>query len=228
MKKVNIKKIKIITYIYVTAVFIGAILTFSYDTRQASLPSDKKHIVIDAGHGGWDPGKVSKEIKEKDLNLDIAIILKDYLEQSGASVSITRLDDSALDKNKRQDLKKRLELANKDNVDLFISIHQNSFPQENVKGAQVFYYNKSEKGKILANNIQKRLQQVVDINNNRIAKENSTYYLLKNTKIPSVIVECGFLSNSTENKLLQNHNYQKRVAWALYMGIQDYFGENQI
>lgn len=229
MKKINMKKIKVITYIYVIAVFVGAIITFNYDTKQASLPSNKKHIVIDAGHGGWDPGKVSSEgVNEKDINLEIATVLKDYFEQSGAIVSITRIEDSALDENKRQDLKKRLELANKENVDVFISIHQNSFPQESVKGAQVFYYKNSENGKLVAECIQNRLKQVVDEDNNRVAKENSSYYLLKNTSIPSVIVECGFLSNNAENKKLQDKEYQKKVAWALYMGVLDYFGENQI
>lgn len=229
MKKINMKKIKVITYIYVIAVFVGAIITFNYDIKQASLPSNKKHIVIDAGHGGWDPGKVSSEgVNEKDINLEIATVLKDYFEQSGAIVSITRIEDSALDENKRQDLKKRLELANKENVDVFISIHQNSFPQESVKGAQVFYYKNSENGKLVAECIQNRLKQVVDEDNNRVAKENSSYYLLKNTSIPSVIVECGFLSNNAENKKLQDKEYQKKVAWALYMGVLDYFGENQI
>lgn len=108
---------------------------------------------------------------------------------------------------------------------MFVSIHQNSFPKSNVKGAQVFYYKGSEEGKRLASLIQNRLKEVVDIDNQRIAKANESYYVLKQIKIPSVIVECGFLSNGVEHDKLMSTEYQEKLAWAIYMGILDYFSE---
>ena len=105
---------------------------------------------------------------------------------------------------------------------MYISIHLNSFPQENVKGAQTFYSN-NEESKKLAELVQKKLKEVVEPSNNRVAKELSTVYLLKNTKNPSIIVECGFLSNKEELKKLQDDTYQEKLAWAIYLGIIDYY-----
>ena len=183
-------------------------------------------IVIDAGHGGFDPGKVAADgINEKNINLAIASKLSTFLEEGGAVIRNTRVEDSSLSDSKRQDLKSRAEIANNSKADIFISIHQNSFPKSNVKGAQVFYYKGSEEGKRLASFIQNRLKEVVDINNSRIAKANDSYYVLKQIKIPSVIVECGFLSNSVEHNKLISSEYQEKLAWAIYMGILDYFNE---
>lgn len=177
-------------------------------------------------HGGFDPGKVATDgINEKNINLAIASKLSTFLEEGGAVIRNTRVEDSSLSDSKRQDLKSRAEIANNSKADIFISIHQNSFPKSNVKGAQVFYYKGSEEGKRLASFIQNRLKEVVDINNSRIAKANDSYYVLKQIKIPSVIVECGFLSNSVEHNKLISSEYQEKLAWAIYMGILDYFNE---
>ena len=179
----------------------------------------------DAGHGDWDPGKVAKDgTLEKDINLKIARYLQSYLEQSGGFVLTTRIDDTALSNKKREDLKERKNIANNENVDLLISIHQNSFPKESVKGAQVFYYVGSKESKKLAECVQDRLKEI-DITNNRVAKENKDYYLLKQTTMPSIIVECGFLSNLQENENLKNDEYQKKIAWAIYLGVLDYFNK---
>lgn len=223
----KITRNKILTALYCAIIFVGVGKTY-YDENIAvsSMPVNSRCIVIDAGHGGFDPGKVASDgVTEKTINLSIAQKLSAFLEQSGAIIRTTRIEDSSLSESKRQDLKNRAEIANTSNAELFISIHQNSFPKSNVKGAQVFYYKGSEEGKRLASLIQSRLKEVVDVDNDRIAKANDNYYVLKQIKIPSVIVECGFLSNSVEHDKLMSDEYQEKLAWAIYMGILDYFSE---
>lgn len=225
MKLPKLKKYKVIAALYVIIIFVGMFKTYFVDAVETfSMPVAKKNIVIDAGHGGWDPGKVRKDgIVEKNINLAIASKLQKYLEQGGAFVLTTRVEDKALSEKKRQDLKERKNIANEDSVDLMISIHQNSFPKETAKGAQVFYFDKSEESKKLAEIIQAKIKESVDNSNNRVAKANKEYYLLKKNRIPSVIVECGFLSNEEENKKLNDENYQEKIAWAIYMGIIEYY-----
>ena len=220
-------KIKILAAIYCITMIYG--ITYSFFTKSTesfSTPVMNKNIIIDAGHGGWDPGKVSPDnTKEKDVNLNISMKLQKFLEEGGASVFTTRAEDTALSEKKIEDLSKRKELANGEDIDIFISIHQNSFPQNSVKGAQVFYYKNSESSKKLAEHIQNKIKSIADIDNKRVAKANGEYYILKNTKSASVIVECGFLSNSEENSKLKSEEYQKKIAWAIYMGIIDYCTE---
>lgn len=222
MKK--LKNNKVLLYIYIFIIFVGMIKTyFSESVETFSMPVASKNIVIDAGHGDWDPGKVAKDgTLEKDINLQISKYLQGYLEQSGGFVLTTRIDDTALSDKKREDLKERKNIANNEEVDLLVSIHQNSFPKENVKGAQVFYYEGSEESKKLAEYVQNRLKEV-DSSNDRVAKANKDYYILKQTKMPAIIVECGFLSNTEENNNLKNEEYQKKIAWAIYLGILDYY-----
>ncbi|MEA5082535.1 MAG: N-acetylmuramoyl-L-alanine amidase [Lachnospiraceae bacterium] len=188
------------------------------------LSVDRRVIVIDAGHGGWDPGKAGKTGKnEKDLNLEIAKKLQILLEAGGATVFVSRDGDDALGKSKRTDMKERKATAETAEADIFISIHQNSFPQAGVRGAQVFYYNGSEEGKKLSEYIQSRLKSDLDNTNQRQAKANTDYYILKNILIPTALVECGFLSNPNEEGLLNSEEYQQKVAWSIYLGIEDYF-----
>ena len=117
----------------------------------------------------------------------------------------------------------RKRIANESGADILVSIHQNAFPSAKVKGAQVFYHNSSGEGKVLAECVQESLRHRVDGSNNRQAKENKDYYILRTTEIPAVIVECGFLSNYEEEKLLNDAEYQEKLAWAIYCGILDYF-----
>ena len=185
-------------------------------------------VVIDVGHGGVDSGKVSKDgILEKDVNLAIAKKLKVLLEQEDVSVILTRDSDTGLyregDSNKKvADLQNRCALIEKLVPDCTVSIHQNSFPEPEVKGAQVFYYGQSAEGEALAKLIQESLVQRVDPDNHRQAKANESYYLLKRTVSPTVIVECGFLSNPTEAALLTSEEYQNRLVWAIHMGVMEY------
>lgn len=185
-------------------------------------------VVVDAGHGGADPGKVGiNGALEKDLNLAIAKRLAVLLEQSDVKVVMTREDDSGLndadaDRKKVQDMKRRIARMEEADPDLVVSIHQNSYSTSDVKGAQTFYYTASAEGKALAEVIQNRMISGLDPANHRAAKANDSYYLLKKTSKPIVIVECGFLSNPEEAQLLCDEVYQERVAWQVHMGVLQY------
>lgn len=186
-------------------------------------------VVIDSGHGGIDPGKTSADgLLEKEINLSIAYKLKAYLESSGMKVIMTRTDDKGLysdsDVNKKSaDMKKRCDIIKQANADIVVSIHQNSFQSSSVKGAQVFYYKHSAKGKQLAQSIQQAFKDYLDESNSRVEKADSTYYMLVHTSAPTIIAECGFLSNPEEARLLADEQYQDKVALAIYYGIIDYF-----
>lgn len=185
-------------------------------------------IVIDAGHGGSDPGKVGiNNAQEKDINLALALKLRDLLEQKNITVVLTRDSDTGLypadaTNKKASDMQKRCEIITEANPVFTISLHQNSYPAEEVKGAQVFYYAQSTEGEALANVLQSSLVSRVDSENKRVAKANDSYYLLKKTPTPTVIVECGFLSNPVEADLLIDEDYQNKLVRAIYMGILEY------
>ena len=185
-------------------------------------------VVIDVGHGGIDSGKVSADgVLEKDVNLAIAKKLKVLLEQEDVSVTLTRESDTGLyhesDSNKKvADLQNRCALIEKTDPDCTVSIHQNSFSSPEVRGAQVFYYGQSSEGETLAKLVQASLTRRVDPGNHRQAKANESYYLLKRTVSPTVIVECGFLSNPEEAALLTSEDYQNRLVWAIHMGVMEF------
>lgn len=186
-----------------------------------------KVIIIDPGHGGFDPGKPGiNGLDEKHLNLDIALLLRNYLERSGAIVMMTRTTDDDVDgmdgvKHKSKDMVERKKISA--DGDILISIHQNSFTQPSVHGAQAFYNNQSEQGKLLAKSIQDHIKLYTDPTNKRQAKSNTNYYVLKATQIPAVIVECGFLTNPEEEKKLNSEDYQDLMARGIYMGIIRYY-----
>lgn len=188
-------------------------------------------VVIDPGHGGIDPGKVgSNNVLEKDINLQIAIKLKALLEDKDIKVVMTRDGDYGLykesDSNKKStDMKKRCQIINESNAALAVSIHQNSYRSQGIKGAQVFYYYKSDEGNKLAGMIQNQLVNGVDKENGRKEKSNSDYYILINSDCPAVIVECGFLSNPEELSLLINDEYQDKIALAVHKGIIEYLNK---
>lgn len=222
-----IKKWLITVLVLILVVLCMNLISNAYQARKSS-PLKSPVIIIDAGHGGFDPGKVGvNDALEKDINLNIAIKLKTNLEASGYQVIMTRSEDIALypdnvSNKKRADLKARVQIANDSNAQLVISIHQNSFPQSNCKGAQVFYYKGSEEGKKLADCIQTALVEMVDPDNKRLTKENSDYYMLKEIKTTAVIVECGFLSNPNEANLLTQDDYQAKIADGICTGVLTY------
>lgn len=206
--------------------------TASYVNAKANQEEKKECIVvIDPGHGGIDPGKVGVNgTLEKEINLDIALKLNDILKNSGICVVMTRRTDDGLydedsDNKKIQDMKRRVSFIEEHNPKIVVSIHQNSFTQSSVHGAQCFYHEDSEEGKKLASSIQKNIGMKADTDDNRQIKPDNTYYLLKNTSIPTVIVECGFLSNPEDEKLLLDEEYRARMAWAIYMGIIQYLND---
>lgn len=194
----------------------------------ASTSKSERSVVVDAGHGGRDPGKVGVNgALEKDINLNIAKRLKIFLEENDINVVMTREEDKGLydesaSNKKVQDMKRRVALIEEVYPVLIVSIHQNSYQNASVSGAQVFYYSGSTEGKKLAEYIQKQLIDKLGEENVRQIKANDSYYLLKKTKIPTVIVECGFLSNLEEAEKLEDSVYQEKIAWAIQLGIQQY------
>lgn len=190
-------------------------------------------VVLDAGHGASDSGKVGVNgALEKDINLSIMLKLREYLEQKGIMVVLTRVDDSPLYKegdvnHKLADMKKRLDVMEAAQPDAVVSIHQNSYTKETVKGPQVFYYAASTQGEKLAQNLQDCFDLVVgEEQNTRTIKPNRDYYLLVHTPYTIVICECGFLSNPEEADLLITDAYQEKIAEALSEGIFNYLSEN--
>ena len=219
------------------SVFIS-VLTFALIKDQkeivptVSLPISGKTIVIDAGHGKPDEGAQSSNgTTEAATNLKIALKLQNLLEQSGTIVILTRSDENAiydvdaktLKQKKISDIHNRVKIGNESSADLFISIHLNKIPQQQYDGWQTFYKAGSEEGKKIATLIQNNLNEAIQKENNRVAKTIDNIYIIKHVEIPITIVECGFLSNPTEEKKLLEDDYQNRLAWGIYNGIIDYF-----
>lgn len=223
-----LKKSKISYFIMIFCfVLFSFSLFFHYHSWLYTLSSPYT-IFIDVGHGGFDPGKVGIDgTLEKDINLSIALQLQTLLEQNDIKVVMSRTEDIALsspeDSNqKRSDMRNRLEKMCQANVDLIVSIHQNSFPSKKESGAQVFFQANSSKSEALAKKLQTELIRTLDPTNHRREKSNDSYYLLKNAPVPMVIVECGFLSNLEESTKLNSSTYQQQVAWAIHLGILSY------
>lgn len=226
MKVFSIRKERILIVVYLVIILAGIIKTWGdRAVTTFSMPMSKKVILIDPGHGGDDPGKVGQDVLEKDINLEIAKKLQAYLELGGSTVLMTRTDDTPLADSKRGDMRSRKLVADTSKADMFISIHQNSYPSPSVQGAQVFYYKQSESSKRLAETIQIEIKSFADTNNQREAKSDANYYVLKQTSMPAVIVECGFLSNKSDSANLQAGEYQEKIAWAIYTGIVKYYEE---
>ena len=223
--------------VFFTAAFFtgrqAAVLTgkFRVEREQSRQSRTKYCVVVDAGHGGDDPGKIGTAgTLEKEINLAIAKRLEALLKQADVAVVMTRTDNNGLyDENasgkKVQDMKRRVSMMEEAKADLAVSIHQNSYTDPAIKGAQVFYYTSSVEGKQLAKRLQERLVKGLDPQNHRQAKANDSYYLLKKTACPIVIVECGFLSNRQEAELLSDAEYQQKVAVAISKGIENYLNE---
>ncbi len=215
-------------FLSITLLLLGCLTTYFCITT-STVANANPVIVIDAGHGGRDPGKVGiNNALEKDINLSISKKLAMYLKSKGYSVFLTRnadcmLADEGSANKKTSDMKNRIQKMQEVNATFVISIHQNSYPDSSVKGAQCFYYPDSKEGQEMACHIQDNFKNLVDSNNHRQAKENKSYYILKNSPCPAVIVECGFLSNPEEANLLLDSTYQNKIAFAIFMAIMEYF-----
>lgn len=182
---------------------------------------------LQPAHGGSDPGKVGIQgIKEKDVNLAIARYLKDYLIAEDYTVYMTRetdqgLYDESVSNKKKSDLSNRIQFLQKKNASCMISIHQNSYPDTIQHGAQTFYYEGRDEDKNFAQYVQDSLL-AFDPSNTRQIKSNTSYYILKNAQVPSILIECGFLSNPEETANLTDPNYQKQIAYAIAIGTCRY------
>lgn len=231
----NKKRIRIMIIGAFVLVLGFAFISDKKDTvPTVSLPVSGKTIVIDAGHGKPDEGAQSNNgTTEAETNLKIALKLQNLLEQSGSSVILTRSDENAiydldtktLREKKISDIHNRVKIGNESSADIFVSIHLNKIPEQQYDGWQTFYNAQSTEGQRLAVSIQNNLNDAIQRENNRVAKSIDNIYIVKHVEIPMTIVECGFLSNPEEEKLLLDDEYQNRLAWGIYNGIIDYFYE---
>lgn len=232
MKKcffVVLKKYKIILSFFVAMVIIGSIIIIEKSDVKVveSPPSLGITIVLDAGHGGVDPGSIGKgtKVTESKLNLLITKKVESLLKSSGIAVILTRTNDGGLygiytRDYKINDMKARRDIINNSKADAVVSIHMNSFIQSRQRGAQTFYEESSEAGRELALAIQKNFSENLPASDKGIAIGD--YYILKGTNIPSVLCECGYLSNPEDEKLLVNEEYQDKLAYNIYAGIIAY------
>ncbi|WP_282937988.1 N-acetylmuramoyl-L-alanine amidase CwlD [Paenibacillus sp. RC67] len=211
---------------------LPATKTWTYWT----MPLSGKKIALDPGHGGPDGGAESKDgIIEKDINLAITMHLRDYLQEAGAMVVMTRENDQDLaepstkgySKRKTEDLLARAQFISQQKADLFVSVHLNSIPSEKWSGAQTFYYPNHQDNGVLAALIQDEIKKNLK-NTDRVAKPVDNVYLLKTLKIPSALVEVGFLSNPSEAQMLKSPEYQKKVAASVYQGILRYYSGEKV
>ncbi len=230
---IAVKKSRLIFSTLLIVVLIGSIILIENTaTKNVTVsPSIGYSVVLDAGHGGIDPGSVGRttKCKESDINLKITKKLASYLEASGIDVIFTRQSEGGLYGIYTKDYKKRDMLARKEIIadskaDMLVSIHMNSFIQGSRRGAQVFYDENNESGKNLALTIQSCFSKYLPMSDKGISIGD--YYILKCATLPSVLCECGYLSNSEDEKLLVTEDYQDKVAYNIYCGIIAYIGGN--
>ena len=230
------KRFGIITTILLISlfVFVFQVASSKQTVQTVSLPVSNKVIVLDAGHGKPDEGAQSSNgTTEAETNLKITLKVQSLLEQSGATVVLTRSDENAiydLDKTtlrqkKISDIHNRVKIGNESSADIFVSIHLNKISQQQYYGWQCFYKQNDEKS-TLAKSLQENLNDSIQKENKRVSMKLDNVYIIKHVEIPISIVECGFLSNPEEETQLLSDDYQNRLAWGIYNGIMDYFYNN--
>ena len=237
LNKKELLKMMLITFsvVILSVLFLyGCNMYITANTHGEELPV----IIIDAGHGGEDGGAVANDgTNEKDINLSIAKYLNDMFITGGFKTIMTRSNDIAIydegcetiKSKKVSDMHNRLEIFNSDTNAIIISVHQNKFEQEKYSGTQVFYSPNSEKSEQLAENIRLSVVNMLQPDNTRENKKaTKDIYLLYNCKQPSVIVECGFLSNNNELKMLKTEEYQKQIAFSIYCGCLEYINSDSM
>jgi len=212
------------------------IFTENKQKTNTKIVLNKKTVIIDAGHGGFDGGAVAEDgTVEKDINLNIALKLSKLLKFNGYNVVLTRNfdtgteedKDASIAQRKKSDLKNRLKLMEKYPDSVFLSIHLNKFTTSAASGAQVFYSKNNDESSKLGQFIQDSVVKMLQPENTRVIKQgNSSTYLLHNAKIPAIIIECGFLSNHRELEILKNNDYQSKMAFAIFSGLDTYFQKN--
>lgn len=227
------KRFKMISFL-VGLIVLFFILQYDFMENNSwnswNLPLSGKIILLDPGHGGPDGGAGDKKTQEKDIALNVSLKVRDYLQQQGALVIMTRETDKDLasgdtkgySRRKVEDLKNRLKVINDSDTDLFVSIHLNAIPSSRWSGAQTFYAPHHEENERAAKFIQEELRRNLG-NTTRKAKPLSQIYILKSAKKPGALVEVGFLSNPTEKANLKKDSYQEKIATSIYKGIIRYF-----
>ncbi len=220
----------VIIFTFFSCLGINAYFKHSYAVNN-NTQSNRINLVIDAGHGGIDAGTIGVDnANEKDINLGIALKLYDFVRISGVNASMIRNGDYLYYRNgddtKRSDLYNRMDYINSVNNSTLISIHQNHFEDEKENGMQIWYSPNDAKSPILADSILNVTKKFLQPDNKRLNKKSdSAYYLLHKAKVPSVMVECGFMSNKEENKKLQDEEYQKKLAYLIMLGLNIYITE---
>ncbi|NCB48716.1 MAG: N-acetylmuramoyl-L-alanine amidase [Clostridia bacterium] len=207
---------------------------FNFRTEYVfSVPNSKYTVVVDAGHGGIDGGCVGSTtgVFESELNLAYAYNLAKQLQNMNISVVLTRTDSNGLYETgvsnlKRSDMKKRREIIENVSPDLIVSLHMNSYSLKSCQGAQAFYKKGNECGEMLATYVQTQMYNM--LGNAKKTAQVGDYYLVTCTDIPSVLVECGFLSNVEEELLLQKKSYQDKVCYAILCGVVEFLNEKTI
>lgn len=201
----------------------------------STFTRENVNIIIDPGHGGFDSGaNASDKTQEKNINLEIALKLKEIFSSNGFNVIMTRDDDISIEdkytnfSKKKSDMYNRLKILNSNSNNIFISIHQNTYSNKSVKGTQIFYSKNNPLSKILANDIQKSFIKTLQPENKReIVEAKKNLYLLYKAQVPAVLVECGFLTNSEELKMLKSDEYQKNIATTIFNGTFKFIEENK-
>ncbi|MFV0274817.1 MAG: N-acetylmuramoyl-L-alanine amidase [Bacilli bacterium] len=223
------KKYKILILFAICFIFMKQVDAFIF-----YLPLKDKIIFLDAGHGSPDPGSIYINIYEKDINLAIVYKLKEELIKQGATVYLTRENDKDLAGNgdpqrKRSDLYKRVKMINNSNPDLYLSIHLNSSINTSYHGAQSFYYPINDENKKIAKTFQKIFNERINVSvRDKNVKKITDLYMYKIVRKPGILIEVGFLSNANERKLLQQEDYQTRLAQLMTTAAIDYFENKKI
>lgn len=193
-------------------------------------------VIVDAGHGDPDGGAVGVNgTLEKDINLDIALKLREVLEGKDMNVVMTRMGDrcladegdETLREMKRSDMKKRAAIMQNSGADLFVSIHMNSYSNGSAQGLHIFYAKNHPEIQPMAEKIQERIAAVTNAQTHTVKTADESLFLMKSPPIPAILAECGFLSNAVEERKLNDDDYRSRIAWAIAEGIEEYFQENQ-
>lgn len=230
--KVNKKSLRL------TFVLIGCFIVLAICARitehalpTAAAASTKPVIVLDAGHGGLDSGAVGATgVLEKDVNLSIVLALRDMFEMSGFEVVLTRDEDisiydpgiEGIRNQKLNDMDNRLEIIQKYPDSIFLCIHQNNFTDPKYFGGQMFYNNNNPQNRTLAQIMQNKFAQLQPGNGREIKLTGEELFLLKSNKNPSLMIECGFLSNPEEEQKLSTWEYQQKVAFTIYGGVMEF------
>lgn len=195
---------------------------------QSAIRRNGKIILIDPGHGGADPGAVSKNgTKESLLNMKVSLYLMEYLKNYGYDVRLTRgMNTDMVGADEGLSNEERKNIIAKTDCDVFVSIHMNKYSDESVHGAETLYYSHSEESKILAETVQRSIKNYVDKENKRSTKGVDNLFVLKAGKSPSILVECGYISNPIEEAKLATVEYQRKIAYAVCCGIMVYCNSN--